>query len=71
MPQGERTVVIVGVLGQGGLVDRLVREGKFDGRDVAGRWEAYATQLVDAPLPGVAHALVIAGADKRGAIFGA
>lgn len=71
VPQGEQAVVIVGVLGQGGLVDRLAREGKLDGRGIAGRWEAYATQLVDAPLPGVARALVIAGADKRGAIFGA
>src|SRR6201999_2493043 len=30
----------------------------------------YAWQVVDHPAPGVARALVIAGADRRGTIFG-
>jgi hypothetical protein len=63
-------VVIVGTLGRGGLVDRLASEGKIDVRAVRGQWEAFVQQVVDKPLPGVDRALVIAGSDKRGAIFG-
>jgi len=37
---------------------------------VAGKWETWITQTVDAPAPGIDHALVIAGSDKRGTIFG-
>jgi len=63
-------VVIVGTLGESALVDRLVREGKLDSAGVAGEWEAYLHQLVENPMPGVAQALVIAGSDRRGTIFG-
>ena len=35
-----------------------------------GRWEAYVRQTVDHPLPNVDRALVIAGSDKRGTIYG-
>jgi hypothetical protein len=38
---------------------------------VKGQWEAFVQQVVENPRPGVARALVIAGADKRGTIFGA
>ncbi|MBV9123547.1 MAG: glycosyl hydrolase 115 family protein, partial [Planctomycetes bacterium] len=63
-------VVIVGTLGKSSLVDQLVRDKKLDVTGVAGRWESSLTQVVDRPLPGVAHALVIAGSDKRGTIYG-
>jgi Glycosyl hydrolase family 115/Gylcosyl hydrolase family 115 C-terminal domain len=67
-PNGD--VVIVGTIGHSALVDGLARSGKIDTAQVAGRWEAYLTQVVDNPMPGVARALVIAGSDKRGTIFG-
>ena len=38
--------------------------------ELEGKWETFSTQVVKNPLPGVASALVIAGSDKRGAIFG-
>ena len=47
-----------------------MREKKFDARDLAGRWEKFVTQIVDKPFPGVDRALVIAGSDKRGTIYG-
>jgi hypothetical protein len=53
------------------LVDRLIAEGKLDVTGVSGQWEGFVQQVVDHPLPGVPRALVIAGADRRGAIFGA
>ena len=63
-------IVLVGTLGHSPLVDRLVREKKLDVRDVAGRWEASVLQVVRRPFPGVEQAIVIAGSDRRGTIFG-
>ncbi len=63
-------LIIVGTLGSSPIVDRLVREAWLDVGGVAGEWEAYVQQVVADPLPGVARALVIAGSDRRGTIFG-
>jgi len=63
-------VVIVGTLGKSALVDRLARAGKIDAKAVRGKWEGYLVQTVRNPLPGVARALVIAGSDRRGTIYG-
>ncbi len=68
-PKGE-SVIIIGTIGKSRLVDRLVSTGRIDVAKVKGRWEAYLIQAVNAPFPGVARALVIAGSDKRGTIFG-
>ena len=62
--------ILIGTLGRSPIIDRLVREGKLDTAQVAGKWEAFVIQVVDRPLPGVARALVIAGSDKRGTIYG-
>ena len=63
-------VIVVGTIGRSALIDRLIREKKIDVTGVAGKWEAFAIQVVAKPLPGVNSALVIAGSDKRGAIYG-
>jgi hypothetical protein len=63
-------VIIAGTLGKCRVIDRLVREGRIDASPIAGKWESYVIQPVTNPMPGVANALVIAGSDKRGAIFG-
>ncbi|WP_440962819.1 glycosyl hydrolase 115 family protein [Massilia sp. GER05] len=63
-------VVIVGTLGQSALIDRLARENRIDAKAVRGKWEGYLVQTVRNPLPGVARALVVAGSDRRGTIFG-
>lgn len=62
--------IIIGVLGEDSLIDRLVENGKIDVSGVKHQWEAYQISVVDEPLPGVEQALVIVGADRRGAIFG-
>lgn len=67
-PQGE--CVIVGSL-KSGLVRQLVKAGKVDGAQLEGKTEKYLLQVVDNPVEGVSRALVIAGSDKRGAIYGA
>ncbi|WP_254063096.1 glycosyl hydrolase 115 family protein [Caulobacter sp. S45] len=64
------TTIIAGTLGHNPVIDRLVREGRLDVSGVAGRWEAFVQQVVEHPAPGIERALVIAGADRRGTIFG-
>jgi hypothetical protein len=63
-------VVIIGTIGKSPLIDNLVQSGKLDVTGIAGRWEVSLVQVVDAPLSGVAQALVIAGSDQRGTIYG-
>jgi len=63
-------IIIVGVVGQSVLLDELVRTGKIDITDLRGEWEAYRQIVVDNPLPSIRRALVIAGSDRRGAVFG-
>ncbi len=62
--------ILVGTIGRSAIIDRLVREKKIDVSNVAGQWEATLIQIIANPLPGVERALVIAGSDKRGTIYG-
>jgi hypothetical protein len=63
-------LIIVGTIGRSAMIDQLIREGKIDASPIAGKWESFFTQVVPEPLPGVASALVIAGSDQRGTIYG-
>jgi len=63
-------VIIIGTLGKNRLIDELARAGKVDAANIRGNWEAFLIQLVENPFPNVKRALVIAGSDKRGTIFG-
>jgi hypothetical protein len=69
-PQGRQPVVLIGTVGHSPLIDKLVQSGKLDVGNLAGRWETFVVQAIDNPLPGVAQALVVAGSDKRGTIYG-
>jgi hypothetical protein len=62
--------VIVGTIGKRQVIQDLVTAGKIDVSEVAGRWETFLIQVVTDPLPGVNTGLVIAGSDRRGAIYG-
>jgi hypothetical protein len=70
VPEKAALLVVVGTLGASPVVDRLVADRRLDVSGVKGRWEASVTQVVDRPLPGVDRALVIAGSDRRGTIYG-
>ena len=63
-------VVLVGTLGRNRRIDALVQAGKLDVATIRGRWESFLIQVVPEPWPGVERALVIAGSDKRGTIYG-
>jgi hypothetical protein len=69
-PRPGSPVVIIGTLGRSTLIDRLVREGRIDVSGVRGKWESFVLQTLREPMPGVTSALVIAGSDKRGTIYG-
>ncbi len=69
-PASAAQLVIVGTIGRSPLIDRLVRERRLDVNGVSGKWESFVLQTVDRPLPGVGTAIVIAGSDKRGTIYG-
>jgi endo-1,4-beta-D-glucanase Y len=66
-----RNPILVGTLGRNRWIDQLARAGKLEVNSIAGKWESYVIQVVSDPAPGIERALVIAGSDKRGTIFGA
>ncbi|KAA8817030.1 glycosyl hydrolase 115 family protein [Bifidobacterium vespertilionis] len=65
-----RTALIYGTIGQGDLIDELAAQSVLDPAIIAGGRERHLTRIVDRPLPGVDRAIVIAGSDKRGTIYG-
>jgi hypothetical protein len=69
LPSSDR-IVLAGTLGKSPLIDKLVTDRKLDVGDIEGRWETFVLQVVKKPMPGVKRALVIAGSDKRGTIYG-
>ncbi|GGF50160.1 glycosyl hydrolase 115 family protein [Echinicola rosea] len=66
----DKHVVIIGTIGESSLVDKLIAQGKLDVKGIAGKWETFVVTAISDPFPGVEEALVIAGSDKRGTIFG-
>jgi hypothetical protein len=63
-------LILIGTLGKSAIIDRLVREKKIDATAIAGKWESFLVETVPHPLPSISSALVIAGSDKRGTIYG-
>ncbi len=63
-------MVLIGTLGHSALIDGLVRRRRIDVSAIQGKWEATLTVVVEHPMPGVRRALVIAGSDRRGTIYG-
>lgn len=68
--EAEDFVVIIGTLGKSEIIDQLVKKGKINANDLRGKWEKFTTQIVENPFKGIKKALVIAGSDKRGTIYG-
>ena len=64
------TAIMVGTLGKSPAIDALVAAGKLDTAGVTGKWESAVIQAVANPVPGVTRALVIAGSDRRGTVYG-
>ena len=69
-PSDQKQIILIGTLGKSPLIDALVSQKKLNVDAIAGRWEAHITQVIQNPMPGISSALVIAGSDKRGTIYG-
>src|SRR5690606_12188235 len=62
--------IIIGTIGHSEIIDELIRTNKINVSGVAGQWESTLIEVVKNPLPNIDSALVIAGSDKRGTIYG-
>lgn len=63
--------ILIGTLTKSPTIRLLKDEGKLDMAGVDGKWESWMTTCVKKPFGSYEKALVIAGGDKRGTIFGA
>jgi hypothetical protein len=68
--EGKGELLIVGTLGESTLINELVRNKKIDLTALQGKRETFILCTVEKPFRGVNRALVIAGSDKRGTIYG-
>ena len=65
----DRTLVVA-TIGASPLLDELSARGLIDLSPIEDQWEGYVQAVVDAPDLGLNRALVIAGSDARGTVFG-
>jgi len=62
-------LIIVGTLGST-MIQELIKKGKLTASDLQGKREKFIIQTVENPISGIDKALVIAGSDMRGTIYG-
>lgn len=62
-------LIIVGTLGSATLRD-LIEKGKINPVDLENKREKFVIQTIEQPFEGVEKAIVIAGSDMRGTIYG-
>jgi len=67
-----KTAIVIGSIGSSTIIQELVEQGLIDVDTIRGKWECFTTKVINSPsgLPGCDRALVVAGSDKRGAIYG-
>lgn len=63
-------IFIIGSIDNSTWIQQLVKAGKLNAADLQGKREKYILTTVKQPLDGVDEAVVIAGSDKRGTIYG-
>lgn len=66
----EKFTIIIGTVGKSSLIDQLIQTGKIEAKDLTGKNEKYIIKTILNPTEGIDAALVIAGSDKRGTIYG-
>lgn len=62
--------ILAGTYGKSEWIDQLIQQKKIDPKELEGKWEKYILKTVHKPFPGIDHALIIVGSDKRGTIYG-
>lgn len=64
-------VIIVGMVGKSALINQMVKKGgSIEPAELIGKNEKFIIKTISNPVKGVKEALVIAGSDKRGTIYG-
>ncbi|WP_321331614.1 glycosyl hydrolase 115 family protein [uncultured Bacteroides sp.] len=66
----EKRMIVIGTIGNSRYIDQLVEAGKIDGTQLRGKREKFIIQTIHNPFAGVKEALVIAGSDRRGTVYG-
>lgn len=62
LPKSSQTApIIVGTLGQSDLIDTWASTNVINVSAIEGQWEAFQSQVVQNPMPGIGNALVIIG----------
>ena len=66
----EKRLLIIGSINRSNWIKRLIASGKISANELKGKREKYILCTVKQPFEGVEEAVVIAGSDKRGTIYG-
>lgn len=70
MPTDDARIVIIGSIDQSDWIKKLVQDKKIEVATLKGTYEKYLIQTIKNPFEGVEEAVVIAGSDMRGTIYG-
>ena len=65
-----RRLLIIGSLDRSTYIQQLVKAGRLPADELQGKREKFILTTIENPLEGVDAAVVIAGSDKRGTIYG-
>ncbi|PRD54616.1 glycosyl hydrolase 115 family protein [Sphingobacterium gobiense] len=67
---GIKRALWIGTVGQSSLIDGLLENGLLNRKEVEGKREKFIITVVNNPTADLESALVIAGSEKRGTIYG-
>ncbi|SHM04109.1 glycosyl hydrolase 115 family protein [Chryseobacterium polytrichastri] len=70
IPAPQSPLIIIGTVGTNSIIDELIKQKKIDGNELKGKHEKFIIQNIENPFNGVSEAIVIAGSDKLGTIYG-
>lgn len=70
LPSAKEGILLIGTIGKNKMIDRLITEGRLNGSELKGKNEKFLIETLTEPFPGIKEALVIAGSDRRGTIYG-
>ena len=62
--------IIIGTINKSPIIDQLIKNKLIDENSLSGKWEKFIIKTLKNPFPGIKEAVVIAGSDKRGTIYG-
>ena len=70
LPASAKSIILIGTIDKSSLIQQLIRQKKINVDKIKGKWDAYQVQAISNPFKGIENALVIIGANKRGAAYG-